>query len=394
MGKCVWETAGWDKGINSIANYETNGTYYEFLINPTNGKAWIITNFHEVEGVRHINIFRDRDKVRNLAGSNFIRNGAYTIISAANEKVFDVTSANKDNGANIGVWEYNAQQNQEFEIDFDNSGFFTLKCVYSNKYVTISGNSKDDLANVIQWEATPGAANNFRLEQVENTDMFMIVCNNSKKVLTVDPVSGNVVQMSVPSKNDNIYSNLNKFWRFSQRVSFKNSLSGKMLDVPNGSDMNGLNIIIYESNNGKPQAFDLIPIVNSEEYYIRSVASRKYLGVSNNNYSVGSGIEQNEFMGQSSQRFSLNPITEYTYRLSPGNTNVVGVRDNSTNNGAQVVLASDQINNCLNWEMISYNPKSAGKQVKEEIKDAAVEVKDKIKDTGKKVKDKIKKLFK
>lgn len=325
---------------------------------------------------------------------NFIRNGKYIIISAANEKVFDVAGSKKDNGANIGLYEHNGQKNQEFVIAFDNSGVFTMKCAHSSKYVAIANNSSEDLTNVLQWDAAPSGAHKFKLVQVENTDMFMIVGINSGKVLIADPNSGNIILMPKPAEEAKINATSNKYWRFSQRVSFKNSLSGKMLDIPRGSDANGVRPTIYDGNNSKNQAYDLISIVNSEEYYIRNVASKKYLGVSNNDFSIGSFIEQNGFSGQPAQKFTLRAVTEYTYRLMPGKTNVVGVKDNSTKNGAQLVLASDQINNCLNWEMIAYNPKSTATQVKEELIDAGKKTKDKIKDAGKKAKDKFKKLFK
>lgn len=330
-----------------------------------------------------------------INGQNFIPNGEYIIISAQNEKVLDVAGAKKDNGTNIKVWDYNGQDNQVFALEFADNGEFIMNSKHSRKNLEVANGSTQDLANIQLWEMNNTPAQKFKLQPVENTDMFMIVNINSDKVITLDPNSGNVFQMSKPSVDGKQGGNLHQCWRFAQRLSLQNVGSNKKLDVPHGTKNAGTRLIIYESNNGLPQVFDLIPVVNSDEYYIRSVASSLYLTVENNTLAANVHVVQTYFNVLSPQKFKLEQLVEYTYHITPSNSPlVISVQGNSKNNGAMVVLADKSPTASQHWKLFTYDPKSAAQHAKEELKEAGKKAVDNVKDAGKKAKDKLKKLFK
>lgn len=319
-------------------------------------------------------------------GQNYIRSGEYLIISAVNEKVLDVSGGKKDNGVNVIVWESNGNPNQEFEVEFEEGGAFTMTCVNSDKVVAIDGNSNKDMANVVQWEDLDIDAQKFKLEPVENTEMFMIVNVQSGKALTVDPNSGNVVQMPVPSGKVDVADLKNQSWIFSQRVNFKNANANKYLDVSKESKDNGAKLNIWNKNNKKNQAYDMIPILNSEEYYIRSVHSKKYLTVSGGNLTSGAAIEQRSFSGEASQRFLLDGVSDHTYYIIPagGSNLVLDVKDKSKKDGGHVVLGAKQPTASQHWAMYKDNPKGVVTQVKDDLKKKTNKAAKKIKGIFKK----------
>lgn len=341
-----------------------------------------------------------------ITGQNFIGNAEYLVVSAYNEKVFDIVAAKTDNGANLTVWEYNGQKNQKFNVTFAENGEFTMVCSHSGKNVNIANDSQMDLGNVNQWQNNNSAAQKFILEPIENTDMVMIVSVLSGKALTLDPNSGNIIQMSKPAADGKQGGNLNQCWRFAQRLTFQNEGSQKKLDVKGGLKTAGTKLQIYDNNNSNAQTFDLIPVVNTGDFYLRNVNSLKYLTVTDNNNAPGAVIEQNDFNIMTLQKFNTEKVSEYTYYIKPaGSSFVLGVQNNSLVNGAYVMLAEKQSTATQHWKFYNYDPKSASQHAKEELKDAGKKavnnVKDagskaidKTKEVGKKAKDKLKKLFK
>ncbi len=326
-----------------------------------------------------------------ITAQNFIGNGEYIIVSAHNEKVFDVAGAKTNNGANLAVWEYNGQKNQKFIVTFSDNGEFTITCSHSGMNVNIANDSQMDLGNVNQWQNNNGAAQKFILEPVENTDMVMIVSVLSGKALTLDPNSGNIIQMSKPAADGKQGGNLNQCWRFAQRLTFQNEGSQKKLDVQGGLKTAGTKLQIFDSNNSKAQAYDLIPVINSNNFYLRNINSFKYLTVTENNNAPGAVIEQNDFNIMALQKFETEKVSDYTYYIKPaGSQFVLGVQNNSNINGAYVMLADKQSTATQHWKFYNYDPKSASQHAKEELKDAGKKVIDNVQNTGSKVVDKTK----
>jgi hypothetical protein len=341
-----------------------------------------------------------------LTAQVFISNGEYIIISAQNEKVFDAAGGNKDNGTNICVWDFHGQENQKFIFEFADNGEFVINSKHSGKRIDVSQGSTQDLANLQLWEMNTSPAQKFRLEPVENTDMFMIVNVNSNKAITLDPNSGNVFQLSKPSPNDKQGGNLNQCWRIAQRLTFQNDGSKKKLDVQGGLKTAGAKLQIYDNNNSKAQAYDLIPVANSSDFYLRNINSLKYLTVTNNNNASGAVIEQNDFNITALQKFQTDKVSEYAYYIKPtGSSFVLGVQNNNNVNGTYVILADRQSTASQHWTFYNYDPKGTSQHVKEELKDAGKAVGNKVIETGGKAvektkeigntaKDKLKKLFK
>ena len=329
-----------------------------------------------------------------VLAQNFIRNGTYTIASAVNEKVLDVSRAGKNDGANIITYEYNAQANQSFVVNFDNNGVMTIKSQHANKHIAVSNNSSKDLTNIVQLGGAVDVSKQFKIEPVNGTDMYYIIGVHSGKALTVDPSSGNVVLLTKSTADQKSDISYNQFWRFSQRVKYKNRATGKMLDVPHGAATPGLGLIVWENNTNKAQAFDLIPVLNSEKYYIRNLASKKYLGASSADYVSGERIVQNDFNGSELQQFSLKHVIDYTYLIQASNGVAIGTNNNKNTNQIEVVLSPDQSSSApINWEMLVYDPTSAAQQLKKEVKKTTKETINKVKDGTKKATDKIKKIF-
>lgn len=107
----------------------------------------------------------------------------YTIRSKQNNKTLDIAYWSNENGANIQLWNYLSQDNQQWILERQSNGYYKIKSKFSNKVLDVSWVSKDNGANIQQWEDVGGAQQLWKIEQVENA--YKIINVNSGKALEI-----------------------------------------------------------------------------------------------------------------------------------------------------------------------------------------------------------------
>ncbi|TVX93232.1 RICIN domain-containing protein [Paenibacillus agilis] len=94
--------------------------------------------------------------------------GVYMIRNRGSQKVLDVFSASKDNGANVQQYENNGGDHQKWKLEKQADGSYTFAAVHSGKLLEVAGASTVGGANVQQWEDTAGAHQRWNI--VKNPD--------------------------------------------------------------------------------------------------------------------------------------------------------------------------------------------------------------------------------
>lgn len=137
---------------------------------------------------------------------------------------------------------------------------------------------------------------------------------------------------------------------------FKNSNSGLVMDIKDGTMAEGSNIQQFGSNGLSCQQWTLTPFANGTTYYyVRSAADPNYVwkAMSNSN---GGNIEIVPYSGSDSMMlFQFTKTGDGTYYISTRSsrdTCFVEVDSASTKNGANVQQWSMTYNKCQNWQAI------------------------------------------
>lgn len=88
-----------------------------------------------------------------LASDNkaVIKDGVYEIVNKNVSKVIDVSSASKNNGANIQVYAVNSTNAQRWNVTHDSKGYVIFKNVNSNKVLDITAANKKTGTNIQQY---------------------------------------------------------------------------------------------------------------------------------------------------------------------------------------------------------------------------------------------------
>ena len=118
---------------SNIQLYESNGT---------NAQRWKFTAFKT-----------NREKLDDLASLNasFMEDGTYYIKNRNVNYALDVTSASKNDGANVQLYSFNETKAQRWIVSHDAKGYVLLQNEGSGKYLTVSLNTASNSVNVYQY---------------------------------------------------------------------------------------------------------------------------------------------------------------------------------------------------------------------------------------------------
>jgi hypothetical protein len=113
--------------------------------------------------------------------------------------------------------------------------------------------------------------------------------------------------------------------------------SGKALDVPHASNLDGLALIQWDRTGGSNQTFRLERLAD-QTYKILATHSGKVLDVQGASLASGAKIIQSTWNGGNSQRFRLEPLGDGWFRIINVNSNkALNVAGGSTSSGAEVI---------------------------------------------------------
>lgn len=145
-----------------------------------------------------------------------VANGTYTIVSALNSnKVVDICNASTKNGGNVQLYQGNGTKAQQFQLVYNNEGYYTIKNVGSGLVLDVAGGRVASGVNVQQYESNNTKAQRWFLESAGNGYYYI------------------------------------------------RSALGYYLDVANASTSNGTNIRVWTGNKTNAQKFKFVACNNN-----------------------------------------------------------------------------------------------------------------------------------
>ena len=234
-------------------------------------------------------------------GEKIVEEGLYKIVLAnAPTQSLTVDGGKREDGANVHIWEYTNAAQQQFELVYNEDGYYEIIPTNSGKRLDVVGYGNE--SNVDQWSDNGGSDNQ------------RWVIRKSK--------AGNY---NIVSKRDSLY-----------------------LDAYQSSSENGTNIQVYEQSGGNGQEFKLEKVENpktvEEGTYkiVLATAPTQSITVEDGNTADGANVHIWEYTDSLQQQFNLVYDGQGYYEIIPLNSgkrlDVVGYGneanvDQWTNNG-------------------------------------------------------------
>lgn len=305
--------------------------------------------------------------------------GDYLIQSALGTFVLDVAWGSSDNGANVQLYQYNGTKGQKWHVEYDEQGLYTITNVGSGKPLDLSWAKAWYGQNVQQFRAKDTAAQKWIITaqgtkytiasavdslfvldvaygRAENGANVQVYYNKgtaaqrfgfmslSPSLPTSDEVADGVYVIAAGSDNGfvldvadgslvnganvQLYKNNDtsgQRWGVVRNsdglYSVFNMASGKMLDVTWGSPLAGANIQQYAGNDSKAaQKWAIVKNASDSTYTLVSAVSGTVLDIAGAKVANGSNIQVYTANGNANQKFSLlsKPLLEAgVYALHP-----------------------------------------------------------------------------
>ena len=234
-------------------------------------------------------------------GEKIVEEGTYKIVLAnAPTQSLTVENGSTEDGANVHIWEYKNNPQQQFELVYDGEGYYEIIPVHSGKRLDVVGYGNE--SNVDQWADNGG--------------------NDNQRWVIRKSKAGNY---NIISKRDSLY-----------------------LDAYQSRTENGTNIEVYEQSRGNGQEFKLEKIENPktvEEGIYKIVlanAPTQSLTVDGGKTEDGANVHIWEYVDSLQQQFNLVYDGQGYYEIIPVHSgkrlDVVGYGneanvDQWTNNG-------------------------------------------------------------
>ena len=212
-------------------------------------------------------------------GEKIVEEGIYKIVLAnAPTQSLTVDGGKREDGANVHIWEYTNAAQQQFELVYNEDGYYEIIPTHSGKRLDVVGYGNE--SNVDQWSDNGG--------------------NDNQKWVIRKSKAGNY---NIVSKRDSLY-----------------------LDAYQSRTENGTNIEVYEQSGGNGQEFKLEKIENPktvEEGTYKIVlanAPTQSLTVDGGKTEDGANVHIWEYVDSLQQQFNLVYDGQGYYEIIPLNS--------------------------------------------------------------------------
>ena len=336
-------------------------------------------------------------------GEKIVEEGTYKIVLAnAPTQSLTVENGSTEDGANVHIWEYKNNPQQQFELVYDGEGYYEIIPVHSGKRLDVVGYGNE--SNVDQWadnggndnqrwvirkskagnyniiskrdslyldayqsrtengtnievyEQSRGNGQEFKLEKIENPKTVeegtykIVLANAPTQSLTVDGgKTEDGANVHIWEYVDSLQQQFNLVYDGQGYYEIIPVHSGKRLDVVGYG--NEANVDQWTNNGGNDNQKWLIRKSKAGNYNIISKRDSLYLDAYQSKTENGTNIQVYEQSGGNGQEFKLEKIedrsektvTDGTYQIAPqANTNLVmEVSASSMDNDGRVQIWED-----------------------------------------------------
>ena len=285
------------------------------------------------------------------SGEDDIEAGIYILYNKASGLVMEVEEGSTAFGANVSQNNFDGLLYQQFSIQPNGLGFFSINAVHSEKSLDVEDGSTDPGANVRQWNSNGSDAQLWEILPTGD-GFYNIVSKNGSNYIGVDGASGTAganISVLLADGTDN------QKWSFvplsDQQIeagtySVVNKNSALNMQVDGASQAFGANVLqdVYSDENH--QQFTLV--ADGQGYYeIRAVHSDKVLDLAGGDPMPDTNVQQWEPNGSDAQKWEILPAGDGSYFvIAKFGGNFLAVENASVANGGNInVQAVDHSDN-------------------------------------------------
>ena len=275
-----------------------------------------------------------------IKGTKTIEDGVYVIRSAINTRyVLDVNGASKENGANVQLYEYSADNQKRFKVTYLGDGYYTIIALHSNKSLDVKDASKQKGANVWQYEQNGTDAQKWVIKDVGNGNYSIISkCNglyvdvtnaSAKNFANIQMCDGNGLNaqkfkfekvQTTSTENNNSKTETIPTVKGTKTIedgvyAIRSAINTRyVLDVNGASKENGANVQLYEYTIGNQKRFK-VTYLGDGYYTIIAVHSNKSLDVKDASKQKGANVWQYEQNGTDAQKWVIKDVGNGNYSI-------------------------------------------------------------------------------
>lgn len=370
-GFVIYSALGNNMVLDVASASTSNGA--KIQINQSNGsdaQSWI---FDSAE------VSYDELDARANASKNLLNeDDVYYIETAlASNKVLDIKSASKADGADVQIYELNRTDAQKYRITYDEIGYVTFTNVSSGKVLDVKSASTVPGSKVQQYSSNNSRAQKWIVEQNENgtytvssalwpklsLDIKAASTTNGANVQVYRSNGTLAQQWNFISENE-LYASLDQRAIASKDLLDVNDTyyietavaKNKVLDIASGSKDNGANVQIYDFNLSTAQQYK---ISYDEKGYatFTNVGSGKLLNVESGVAKPGTNVQQYSSSNSRADKWIIEKNENGTYTISSAlwPDLVLDVKAGSSSNKANVQIYSGNDSSAQQWNFISEN---------------------------------------
>ena len=371
-GSYTISSALWSKLSLDVSGASTaNGANVQiYRANGSSAQQWKFVSESE--------LYSSLDKRANDSKGLLDVNDTYYIeTSLAKNKVLDIASGSKDNGANAQIYDFNMSVAQQYRVSYDEQGYVTFTNVGSGKVLDVKSGSAESGANVQQYASNDSRAQKWIVEQ--NNNGTYTISSALWPGLVLDVKSGS----SANKANVQIYQSNNsaaQSWNFisenelyaslDKRASINKDVlrdgtyvissdtdNSKVLDVTNGSKSDGANIQMWEANMSEAQQWK---VSHDEKGYVSftNIGSGKVLEVESGAAQSGTNVQQNSSNDSRGQKWIVEQNEDGTYTLTSAvwDSLVLDIQSGDPKNGSNIQIYTANQTGAQKFDFYDANP--------------------------------------
>ena len=362
-------------GINSPTNvqqYEYNGTdsqkwiiqetddgYYniisklnELYLDVSGGKANNGANIQVYIANGTISQKFKIEEIESLKSEKLLENGTYRIATALNNNIsIEVSNSSTANGGNVQVWAYVAGNQQKFELEYNENGYYIIRNVNSGKVLDVANGGMASGTNVQQYEYNGTDSQKWIIQETDD-GYYNIISKLNELYLDVSggtAGNGTNIQVYTPNGTD---SQKFKFILKDSQTGTRNlddgtyriatSLNSNVgLDVSNGSKNNEANVQVWNYDNVEQQQFNIVYDGNGY-YSIIPIHSGKAIDIKGGGKAPGTNVQQYEYNGTDSQKWIIKDLGNGQYNIISKLDNLyLDLSQESSANGINVQVSEE-----------------------------------------------------
>ena len=281
-------------------------------------------------------------------------NGYYSILNLNSGKALDVKGKSKEPGAAVQQWKYGGGAHQLWYFEDAGNGYCYIRSKDSGMYLSLSGNKADNGTRIVMAKKSSSNALKFKLNKVGNPNPLQ----EGTYVIASAADTTKVLDVHKASKGNGANIQLYNYYGVkSQQFVLKkqengqyvitNVNSGKALDVKSASKASGANVQQWSNGNAAHQIWYLVD-AGDGTYYIRNKNSGMYLNAAGA-AADNTNINVTTFTGAETQKFVIKKATDvntvssgvYTISSAMNSKQVLDIKARSQTNGAALQVWSN-----------------------------------------------------